>query len=779
MDRRCFSLVAWCGLAAMFLQPPLSVRGAAGDDPAADEDLLEAAGFASDGPALLEFFQRRSLPEADREAVLQKLVEQLGDKRSKQRKKAAAELVGHGAAAVEVLKAAVEGDNREVRERARACLNKIDKGISQYVTVAAARLLALRRPDGAAAALFAYLPHAGADWVREEILLALAGVAVRQGKPDPLLAAGLRDKVPSRRADAAYLLARMGGAGQRAAIRRLLDDPDALVRQRVAQGLAGAANLADEPTEADEALLKANKVDSDGPGLLAYFQKRSLTGRDRKRLQELVQQLGARQFRKRKQATEELVLAGTPALRYLKPALKHEDIEVARRAALCVARIERGPGTALPTAAVRVLVKLAPEETVKTLLHYVPSADDEDVEKTVVAGLCALAVRAVDLDPAFAAALRDPEPARRAAAAYVLGRAGLAEECQAVKRLFSDPDAKVRLRAAQGLLFAQEKAAVPVFLKLLDLDSEKQVRDRAEEALRRLALDQAPSDSVAGDSVGERQKARTAWAAWWRAHEKDLDLARPNWDAGQRGLTLVCEFDGGVNGRGQAWEFGRDGQSRRKLDNLAGPMDAEVLPGNKFLVVESNPSRISERDLKGNILWQLQISSPPIACQRLADGNTFLATPTNLIEIDREQEEVYNHNREEDGRISSAYKARNGHVVYITDVGRVVEFDPRGEGTVVYRFSVGNPGGMCGVEWLPNGRYLVALSGPGKIMEVDRSGKPAWEISVAGVHQALRLPSGNFLVASLNTKKLAEVNPAGKILWEKQTLGRPWRVHRR
>src|SRR5439155_20921791 len=104
------------------------------------------------------------------------------------------------------------------------------------------------------------------------------------------------------------------------------------------------------------------------------------------------------------------------------------------------------------------------------LLHYIPSADDEDVEKTVLTGLCALAVRGVEIDPAFAAALKDPEAARRAAAAYVLGRAGLAEDCRAVRGLPDDPDAKVRPGAAQGLIFAQDKAGVPVLLKLLDQD---------------------------------------------------------------------------------------------------------------------------------------------------------------------------------------------------------------------------------------------------------------------------------------------------------------------
>jgi HEAT repeat protein len=779
MTRRRFPLLAACALAAVSLAV-FSAAGAGGEDPAVDEDLLEEAGFATDGPALVRFFRQRCLPDSDRQALLERLVSQLGAKTSRQRKQAAAELVGHGAAAVEVLKVAAEGSDRAVRDRAQACLNRIEKGISQSIVAAAARVLARRRPPGGAAALFAYLPQAGDEWLRDELLKSLADLAVRRGKPDPVLVKGLADNDSAKRSAAAYLLGRMGGPGQRQAVRRLLDDPDPAVRRRAAQGLVGAANLADQASKADEALLKANHVGTDDAGLAAYLRKRSLTPRDRQHLRDLVRQLASRRYLQRKQAMEELVRAGTPALQYLKSALQDDDVEVVKRAALCVARIERGPGTAVPAAAVRALVKLDADDAVKVLLGYVPSADDEYVERTVLAGLCKLAVRDVKLDPAFAAALQDAEPARRAAAAYVLGRAGLAEDCRAVRGLLGDRDPKVRLAAAHGLLYAQEKDAAATLVKLLDLGVDKPVRARAEELLRRLAGDRAPDASVAEGPSAQRATALAAWRAWWRRQGDDLVLARPSWGAGERGLTLVCEFDGSLRARGQVWEFGRDRQPRWKIDDLQAPTDAQAVAGDKVLVVEAamDAMRVSERDLKGKIVWEVKIDSAPIACQYLDGGNIFLATATSLMEVTAGHDEVYNHNRETDGRIMSARKAPNGHIVYITDRGRVVEFDPRGDGREVYRFSVGDPGGPCSVEWLPNGRYLVALSGPGKVMEVDRSGRPLWQVTVPGVSQALRLPSGNLLVACRAARKLKEVNRAGKVLWEQTTRGRPWRIHR-
>jgi HEAT repeat protein len=776
MHQRLLALFAFCGLALVFLAPaPAGV----GDDPAADEELLEDLGFAIDGPALRTFFRNRTLPDAERDALLEKLIKQLGDGRSKVRQQAAAELLGHGIAAVEALKVAVEGSNRAISERAKSSLKRIEKGIGQSVAVAAARLLARRHPDGAAAVLFAYLTRNNEEWVREEILRSLAAVAVHQGKPDPVLSAGLDDPLPGQRAAAVYLLAQVGGPGQRATVRRLLTDQDELVRRRAAQGLVGAENLQDEATEADEALLKAQGVGIDAEAIMAYLRKRSLTPKDRQHLQELVQDLGASQFRKRKKAMEELTRVGTPALRYLHPALQDSNVEVSKRAAICVTQIERGPGTTVPAAAVRLLIRLAPAEAIRVLLGFIPSADDIHVDRAIRVGLANLAVRDVKLDPAFTAVLSDSEPARRAAAAYVLGRAGLASDCRAVRGMLRDPEPLVRLRAAQGLVHAQDPAALPVLVKLLDPKGDWEARGQAEEVLRQLARDQAPADSVVAKSPAEREKAFKAWNAWWQAHARDIDLAQPSWNAGQRGLTVVCELDGSPDGGGQVWEFSRDLRPRWSLDPLQGPMDAHVLGGGKVLVVEAAARRISERDLKGKILWQVETTGLPVACQPLPDGHTLIATQTGLIEINAEHEEVYNHNRQVDGRITSAHKAPNGHIVYITDQGFVVEFDPREEGTVVYRFRVGEPAGPCSVEWLPNGRYLVALSGPGKVMEVGKSGKPIWQIKIADASQALRLANGHLLVACQNRKLLTEVTPAGKVIWETRTRGRPTRVHRR
>ena len=56
--------------------------------------------------------------------------------------------------------------------------------------------------------------------------------------------------------------------------------------------------------------------------------------------------------------------------------------------------------------------------------------------------------------------LTDREPARRAAAAVLLGRYGNAEQKAAVRKLLADADPTIRVRAAQGLLAGRDKAAL-------------------------------------------------------------------------------------------------------------------------------------------------------------------------------------------------------------------------------------------------------------------------------------------------------------------------------
>jgi HEAT repeat protein len=761
--------------------PPRSRADA--DAIAADEKLLKQIGVEPDGPGLLEFFRKRTPTDEDRQKY-DVWVRQLGSRSYKERQKAMRDLLSVGRPVVQLLRAALKDEDIEIARRADLCLNSIEKGPGPELPAAAARLLAVKQPKGATLALLKYLPYADDEWLEDEVFTCLGQVALRDGKVDPAITAALKDKLPARRGAAAYLLGRMGDVSQREAVRQLLADSDAAVRLRASHGLADRdiTRSAQEAAETDEKLLKDQKVPVDGIGLLKFFRDRTLSEADQRRYQDMVRQLGDSSYRKRAKATRQLLDLGSSALPFLRPALTDKDEEIYRRAAECVRKIESGPATAVPGAAVRVLLRRAPPEALETLLAYVPFADDDTVEDEVLGAMCVLATREVKVNPALVTALRDPLPVRRGAAAYVLGYVGTAVDCEGVRRLCNDPSVKVRLRAAQGLIAAKDKAGVPELVKVLGEAPNPAFLTQAEETLSRIAVDKGPQIQTDDKDAfaAKRDKTRQAWTNWWDKEGTKVSLGSIRRQEGFQNLRVICEFDwnGRVNG-GKVWECDRTGKERWKIENLLGPMDAEVLPNRHVLIAENNGRKVTERDQRGNILWEYMTNNGnPVGAFRLANGDTFIACYYNFMVVRKDKSVVYSEPRGPNSYIFSASRMHNGHVVLMTSSGAIEEIDPR-NGKVLHTVSVMNQGNWCGAEGLRNGRYLVALMNFSKIAEYDKNGKEYSPIQLIGVHTATRLPNGHTLAACMNNRVVKEYDRNGKEVWSHTTNGRPWRIHYR
>jgi HEAT repeat protein len=517
-------LVAAPVLASLALVSSPQVRAA---DPASSgsEKVLKKAGLATDGPSLLAFFRQRILTGNYQERI-DELTRRLGDESFKVRKQAAKDLVGLGPPALPALRRAQKSPDTETQSRAETCIEILEKDPGPALPLAALALLRDRNPAGAAPVLLEYLPFADNKEVEEDVQETLLVVGVKDRQADPALTAALGDKRPALRGAAAYVLGRVGDLDQRADVRRLLGDADPGVRKRAGQGLVGKETYAlGEGTAAqDEALLKGQKVPADADGLLAFFRKRTLSEADQRHLEQTVRDLGSKTFRVRQKATAELVGRGSASLPFLRPALKDADVEVRSRARECITKIESGPGKALPAAAARVLARRLPPQAVATLLAFVPFADDEVVEEEVLSALSLLSVRQVALDPALKAALADRSPARRAAAALVIGRVGSRADCRPVARLVADPDAKVRFQAAQVLLAGRDKSAVPTLVALVG-EGPIDLARQADEVLAAIAGGPLSKDEL-GEDPAKRRKAQGAWRAWWQANEARIDLAR-------------------------------------------------------------------------------------------------------------------------------------------------------------------------------------------------------------------------------------------------------------
>ncbi len=200
-----------------------------------DEKTLQASGLRTDTASLLEFFRNRTLSEAQRSGLAE-AVKQLGSGSFAVREKASQTLACAGNAAVPLLKAAAKDSDPEVARRARECLEILESGVETERARAAARLLGRRRALDAASILLNYLPFAD-EAAESDLLAALRGAAMPDGRPDQVLGEALKDPNARRRAAAAWVVGQSENLEHRTAVHPLLSDRDPVVRWRAAQGL--------------------------------------------------------------------------------------------------------------------------------------------------------------------------------------------------------------------------------------------------------------------------------------------------------------------------------------------------------------------------------------------------------------------------------------------------------------------------------------------------------------------------------------------------------------
>lgn len=776
-----------------------------------EERLLRDAGLSSDSPALLAFFHARACMEVDGEH-LRKLLTQLATDDDRQQASAKSELLGLGALALPALRQAANDLDRPLTAaRAASCLPWLEGPSSPKLLTAAAQLLARRKPEGAAAALLAYLPYADNPEVIAAVNAALAAVAAPVGKPDPALLRGLSDRQSVRRAAAGVALCRAVPLQQAPDVRKLLKDPVTAVRLRAAKALAEAKDaesipvlidlLAELPVEErqsvedmlkqlagewapilefarDDELSRGVRRDAwaswwrrcDGPMLLAVLGKHTLTRDKRRKLQEQLGLLGSDDFKVREDASQRLLAFGRLALPQLGEALKDRDPEVARRAKMLIERIESGPDVRLPIAALRLLAVRKPAGAVEALLAYLPFAEDEFREEELRKSLIILARRDGQLDPALRRALADTQPRVRTMAAEALIDGGGAEGRATVRKLLREDVPLLRLQLALALARAGEREGIAVLINLLPLLSADECT-RVEEALHLLAGDTAPEMPVLEKSE-DKHKRRDAWAAWWKINAGRVDLSRLHGKP-SLGYTLIC--DTGLN---RVFEIDRNGKTLWIIRELQTPVDAVVLPGNRVLIAEYNVNRVTERDFKGKILWQKQVRQP-VCVQRLANGHTFIASDQGggFREVDRTGNDIYTIQNTPKG-VRAAYRLLNGPIIYLTGSGECVLVDTTGKRLKSFHTNHA-PTDVGIIDLSPNGRILVSQQRNNKVVEYDVEGKKIHEVDAPQVATATALPNGHFLVASYQSKRIYELDRSGKIVWEYKNAGHAYRARRR
>jgi HEAT repeat protein len=512
--------------------------------------------------------------------------------------------------------------------------------------------------------------------------------------------------------------------------------------------------------------LKRAKVPTDNDGLIGFL--RSCQGKELPpaEIDGLVGKLLSDSKDEQADAARKLAEAGTIAVPALRKHRTGPDADAARRVRDCLEKIEEAGDNPLARPAMRRLLVRRPAGTAEALLGFLPVASDPAAEEDIYYGLDQLAEKdPKTLDP-LAKALKDPQPARRAVAACILGRRGTSEQKQTVRELLNDSDSTVRLRAAQGLLAGRDKGGMPTLIELLD-DSSVEVRWQAEELLRWTAIDTAPAPMGSEPEAKRGTRCRGAWRQWWKENGEKLDLDEVEKEP-RRSLLLL----GYNRAEGRVWIFGSDGETRHEWQTKKGLEDAQYVPGGTVLTLHEQPIRekplLAERDRAGKVLWQYEDLWDPKYCQRLSNGHVFVAeyqdqaqpylryrilTPAGkVLATQPPRLSAYTTScalrLTADGRIASgAYDPSRTY----PRIGYFAVFDPRIDtwaniDVISASFDLGR---KCYLEETSDHGYLVSgihnRSPRADIIEIDELGEQVWTYILPDSTHAVRLRGGTTL----------------------------------
>src|SRR5262249_40231782 len=146
----------------------------------------------------------------------------------------------------------------------------------------------------------------------------------------------------------------------------------------------------------------------------------------------------------------------------------------------------------------------------------------------------------------------------------------------------------------------------------------------------------------------------------------------------------------------------------------------------------------------------------PLAAQRLPNGNTFIATQAQYLEVDPGGKEVMSRQLPSGEAIMKAQMLENGEIACITSSSRFVRLDSAGKEIQSMPVNVHTSGGR--IDVLPSGHVLVPEMRNNRVAEYDMEGKVVWQVPFNQPIAAVRLSNGNTLVTAYNLPRAVELD---------------------
>ena len=515
----------------------------------------------------------------------------------------------------------------------------------------------------------------------------------------------------------------------------------------------------------DERQLKAIGLKPEQESLIAYFRKRTPNAEKEAQIQRLVRDLGNNDWEVREKAMTSLLQFGKVALTAVQEARKSPDPEIAFRARHCAQRIQSSQTTNVTAAAVRAMGRLRSITGAETLLRYLPYEEDPQVRKAILTALVKAPPKASA--PLLEKAAQEKKKLRRAAAGYVLGQSSGKSARQSVYSLLQDKECEVRLWTARGLLLGNDKASVPILIQLLK--EEQEIRWQAEALLLQLAKTSVPAYPAEGTQ--QQQQYVKAWEKWWTEKKDKLDLRSFRDTVPFRGWTILASYQTGT-----VWEVDRQGKTRWKLTGMKGSIDAQAINDELIVVAEYTGKRVTIRNCRTNkIVMTKTFSASPFSVQPLRNGNIFVSTTSEVLEIDRRGKGIYRKSVTTGQRITCGSRARDGRIVALTQNGMIHVWRTPTSTPITVNTRLNT---TYSVQALPQGRYLVSSYGNQKVVEINSAGKTIWEYPQAQVYHAERIANDNTLILCYGQQGYKVVNRTKKEVIPFKKVGTYiWRGH--
>ena len=774
----------------------ISLQKLYGEELSSERELLKTAGFnPANTQSLIPFFKTRSSSIPAKENI-DKSISLLIKGNQEEKLTAKKDLICMGDYVISALKkTSAEVLDPTSEKNLKDCIELLEGKGSENLVSAALKILASEGKTESAEALFDYLPFAAGENLRIECESALNFLFLTSEITRTTFERKTTDANPYKRAVASEILVRKGSRNQITMAKKLLDDPSSIVRTRLA-----VAYLEQRDRTALPAALKLLAADSKDISSTIETALTTLAGewaiqgpKNDDLVSRNINQAAWTGWWKSINEQDFLALlreATAPAaiIQESDKVFKENNIELTKKhitsglfnnnlalkafllnrasfdtniaklieADINTIKIQLQSNQITP-ALIRLITLVRPANATETVLAYIPSCHDENIQELLVELISLYLVDQNTIAPTLVAASTSSVEETRTFAGRVLAQSLNAEAQKICTGLLSDSSVRVRFEVARELVKNQNKTAIPVLIELMTkVPGEKS--EAIDQILRAIAKDKSP------ESKNDSKADSAAWNIWWQKEGGQLVLTPGAKSQEPLKNFLVVESFNQDKKSGRVFLINPSGKILWEISNLSNPTDAILLPNNKILITEQGANRVTERDTKGNISWEKSASNPFLS-QRLPNGNIFIASRNKLLEVSRNGNEVFSFAYPNE-TILAACKTRTNEYALLGYNGVFLTLDSKGNEVSKSRIPFPTNFGINGGAITQNDRVLVSIPTVNKIMEFDFKGQPTWEATITMPGIPTKLSTGNVVAPSLSGSKIVEIRMDGKIIYE-------------